>query len=432
MDVIIIGAGAAGLMAAKKLSGAGLTLCILEARDRIGGRIHTVTDINLAASVEGGAEFIHGNLAVTLDLLKEAGLHPQEITGNYWNVVNGQWTTENDFFKNAGEVIQQLKALEEDISIAEFMNRHFGEEKYSTLRKSLTSYVEGYYSGETGKTSAKAFLEEWMSEDEQQYRPAGGYGVIIDYLAQNCKKAGTCIELSTIVKEIKWQRGHAEVIDDNNNLFIASKVIITVPLGVWLIDGDAKAAINYVPALPSKADAARQMGFGSVIKILIEFEDIFWEDEALKNKIKADTQDLHMVLSEMTIPTWWTQVPQRIPLLTGWLSGPKAEQIKNEQDEDIMLKALGSLSLIFKMESDILTKKVKWWKVFNWSTDPFTLGSYSYSTLKTDIARKILTDPAEGTLFFAGEALYDGPEMGTVEAALVSGLNAASKILSGD
>lgn len=74
MDVIIIGAGAAGLMAARKLSGVGHAVCILEARNRIGGRIHTITDVNLATPAEGGAEFIHGNLAVTLKLLEEAGM----------------------------------------------------------------------------------------------------------------------------------------------------------------------------------------------------------------------------------------------------------------------------------------------------------------------------------------------------------------------
>lgn len=429
MDVIIIGAGAAGLMAAKKLSGAGLSVCILEARDRIGGRIQTITDTKIATPIEGGAEFIHGNLELTLDLLQEAGLDKHEIKGKFWNVVNGQWTQENDFFKHSGEVTKQLKALKEDISIADFLHKYFPEEKYTGLRKSMTSYVEGYYSGETERTSAKAFLEEWMSEDEQQYRPEGGYGKLIDYLAESCRKAGTLIQLSTIVKEIKWHRGHAEVTDDNNQVFIAPKVIITIPLGVWQTNVNTKAVIDYTPALPLKSEAARQMGFGAVIKILIEFADRFWEDEAIKNSVKADTQGVHMVLTDMDIPTWWTQIPQQTPLLTGWLSGPKAEQIKNLCDEDIMQKAIHSLSLLFRINSDILKKKLKWWKVFNWSKDPFTCGSYSYSTLETNLARKTLIEPAEDTLFFAGEALYHGPEMGTVEAALVSGLDAASKIL---
>lgn len=429
MEVIIIGAGAAGLMAAKELSDAGLSVCVLEARDCIGGRIHTIRESNIGILAEGGAEFIHGNLEITLNLLKEAGIDKQEITGEFWNVINGQWTQENDFFNNAHLVIEHLENLKEDISISDFLKQFFIDEKYERLRKSLTSYVEGYYSGKAERTSAKAFLEEWMSEDEQQYQPAGGYGEMINYLAESCRKAGVIIQLSAVVKEIIWQKGHAEVIDTEGKSLVASKVIVTVPLGVWLAAKNSKGAIVYSPALRSKAEAVKEMGFGDVIKVLIEFENIFWEDNAIIQQTKTDTHRLHMVLSDMSIPTWWTQSPIHTPLLTGWLSGPKAQEMKNDNDEQILLQSLNSLSHIFKIDSNDLKKKMRWWKVFNWSNDPFTRGSYSYSTLHTAKARTVVMEPVENTLFFAGEALYEGPEMGTVEAALISGLKVSSKIL---
>ena len=429
MDVIIIGAGAAGLMAAKQLSEKGLAVCVLEARDRIGGRIHTITNTDSSTPIEGGAEFIHGNLKVTLSLLTEAGIEKQEVKGEFWQVMNGVWSKENDFFENASSVIQQLKKLKEDISIAEFLERYFRGEKHLGLRNAMTSYVEGYYSGEIEKISAKAFLEEWMSEDEQQYRPVGGYGKAIDYLAESCRKAGTQILLSTPVKEIKWEKGNVQAVDDNANIFIASKVLITVPLGVWLAEKNTKGAIAYLPELPMKMEAAAQMGFGAVIKVLIEFTDLFWEDEAVVQKTKTNTRNLNMALSDMPIPTWWTQSPSRKPMLTGWLSGPKAEKMKNEKEEAIMRQSLYSLSNIFKVDLDYLKQKLKWYKVFNWSDDVFTRGSYSYSALHSSVARKTLIEPEQNTLFFAGEALYEGPETGTVEAALVSGMKAASQIL---
>ena len=429
MDVIIIGAGAAGLMAAKKLSTAGVAVCVLEARDRIGGRIHTTNDFALAVPAEGGAEFIHGNLEVTLDLLKEAAINKQRIKGEVWHVIKGTWNQQNDFFTNAELVIQRLKTLKKDISIAAFIKKFFAEDKYINLREALTSYVEGYYSGKTERTSAKAFLDEWLSEDEQQYRPEGGYGKMINYLAESCEKAGTKIRLSTVVKEIKWQKGQVEIIDQLQNKFVASKAIITVSLGVWLAAENTKASILYSPALLSKPEAAKQMGFGSVIKILIEFARAFWEDEAIISEIKTNTRHVQMVLSDMPIPTWWTQLPQQSTILTGWISGPKAEKMKNETDEVIFEQALYSLRNIFKIDTNVLEKNLKSYKVFNWANDAFTLGSYSYSTLETTKARKILMEPVANTLFFAGEALYEGTEMGTVEAALTSGLSAASEVI---
>ncbi len=429
MDVIIVGAGAAGLMAAKKLSTAGLSVCVLEARDRIGGRIYTINESHLSMPVEGGAEFIHGNLAVTLDLLKEAAIDKQEIKGDIWQLKEGRWTQENDFFKNAELVIKHINALKEDISIADLINQFFAEDKYSNLRISLTSYIEGYYSGNTERTSAKAFLEEWLSEEEQQYRPVGGYGKMISYLAEHCLTAGTSVQLSTVVKEIRWQKGHVEVIDEQQNKFVATKAIITVPLGVWLAGENTKGAILYSPGLQSKAAAAKQMGFGSAIKILLEFEENFWEDRTITNLIKINTANLQFMLSDSTIPTWWTQLPQHTPILTGWLSGSKAEKMKNENDKVIIGQSLYSLSNIFSIDINVLREKLKWYKVFNWANNSFTSGSYSYSTLYTEKARKILMEPVENTLFFAGEALYEGTETGTVEAALTSGIKAAAAIL---
>jgi monoamine oxidase len=170
MDVIIIGAGAAGLMAARQLSAEGLKVCVLEARDRVGGRIYTMHEPAIKHAVEGGAEFIHGNLKVTLELLKEAGLEKKELEGEMWQFVNGSWKKENDFFEHAGMVIEKLKELKEDMSIAAFLSKYFTGHEYEALGNSLKSYIEGYYSGEVTKISARSFLEECLSEDEQQYR----------------------------------------------------------------------------------------------------------------------------------------------------------------------------------------------------------------------------------------------------------------------
>lgn len=429
MDVIVIGAGAAGLMAAKCLLQAGLKVLVLEARDRIGGRVHTFYEKGYELPIEAGAEFIHGNLEVTFDLLNEAGMERLELNGQVWQVINGEWQQEGEFFEHAQLVTKKLKQLKDDISIEEFLQKYFAGDEYENLRASLTSYIEGYYSGEVSKTSSKLFLEEWTSEDAQQYRPQGGYGKLMQSLAEKIEQGGGIIQLDTVVNKINWSTELVEVIDKSGHSYSAPKAIITVPLGVWSAEDDAEGAIKYAPALTDKTGAAKQLGFGSVIKILLKFKKAFWEDEAIAETCKVNTRNLQMALSQETIPTWWTQLPLRSTLLIGWFSGPKAGLMKSASEHTILDKALTSLANVFHLSVDELQQSLEWWKVFNWTNDPYTRGSYSYSAVATGYARKIMLEPTEDALFFAGEALYDGPEMGTVEAALTSGKEVAEKIL---
>jgi monoamine oxidase len=95
----------------------------------------------------------------------------------------------------------------------------------------------------------------------------------------------------------------------------------------------------------------------------------------------------------MPIPTWWTQLPQHTPVLTGWLSGPKAEEIKNEKDEVIIRQSLYSLSNIFNIDINVLIDRLKSCKVFNWASDAYTLGSYSYSTVQSNLHEKFYPSP---------------------------------------
>jgi monoamine oxidase len=103
--------------------------------------------------------------------------------------------------------------------------------------------------------------------------------------------------------------------------------------------------------------------------------------------------------------------------------------MKHTSDEDLLEAAMSSLASIFKMDTDSLKGLLISWKVINWTADPYARGSYTYATVDTELARKVLMTPIDDTLYFAGEALYDGAEMGTVEAALDNGKRVAEGIL---
>jgi monoamine oxidase len=219
-----------------------------------------------------------------------------------------------------------------------------------------------------------------------------------------------------------------EAITAANISYKAEKVIIALPLGVLQVDASKEGAFTFSPSIPKYQQAIQQMGFGAIIKILLEFKDAFWEDEEIIKLAGNSLKEMSFLLSDEEIPTWWTQFPNHSTVLTGWLGGPPAERKKGLSNEELLNQGLQSLSNIFKRSVEELENDLIAWNVVNWTTDPFTRGSYAYDMVESSKAREILSAPINHTIYFAGEYLYDGPAMGTVEAALTSGLETAMKL----
>ncbi|MFI5135867.1 MAG: flavin monoamine oxidase family protein [Chitinophagales bacterium] len=431
-DVLIVGAGAAGLMAAQELSKSGFKVTILEARDRIGGRIFTMKNI-FSHPVEAGAEFIHGDLPVTLGLIKEAGLSLRAMQGIFWQAnasANANGNESSDPFYRWGELLSgKLSQLKEDMTLNEFLERNFQGNEFAGLKNSIRGFAEGYDAADPENFSTIAFRDEWMKDDEgQQFRIKGGYSSLLEWLASQIEKSGGEILLNKTVKKINWKKNEVEAISDAGEKFIAEKIIISVPLGVLNADASGEGAISFFPSVADKIESAKAMGYGAVMKIFLEFKESFWEPGKIKEQMHLDLPPLGFILSGERMPTWWTQFPDDFNLLTGWLAGPRAEKMKTLSDAVLLEDSLQSLAAIFKMKLEDLKSKLLTSKIMNWTVDPFARGAYTYSTVQSKRSREILSAPVEGTIFFCGEALYDGPEMGTVEAALSSGQTVAEKI----
>lgn len=423
-DVIIIGAGAAGLMAAYELSKAGKQVMVLEARGRAGGRIHTLND-NL--HTELGAEFVHGDLPVTLQLLKDANIKSIPASGEMWHNRDGKFSKNSEQFEYWDLLMKKLSQLEKDISIGDFLQQEFGDEKYTRLRAWVTRFVSGYDTADPFKASAFALRREWQSEDDDtQHRVKGGYGMMIGYLVNISEQNRVQFYLNTIAKHIHWTHGQVEVVTSGSESFKAKQLIIALPLGVLKADPSKQAAITISPSVGMCNEAINQIGFGAVVKVLLQFKIAFWEDQSVTG---ADLSDMGFILSGEAIPTWWTQHPSASPLLTGWLGGPPAARKKEMSNDELLEEALQSLSHIFNIDVNKLRDDLVASHVVNWTIDPFTLGSYAYDTLESGEARKVLNTPIDHTIYFAGEYLYDGPAMGTVEAALTSGSETAGKLI---
>ena len=417
-DVLIVGAGAAGLMAARILSGAGRQVAVLEARGKCGGRIQTIQG-DFSNPVDAGAEFVHGNLPLTLSLLNEAGLEFYATDGELFQYRNGQLLRRRDFIEHAGELLQKIRSLKQDISVAELLNLFKGE-KYESMKVSVQQYTEGYNAANIEKASAFALAEDWEGSEEEQYRIRSGYGPLVEYLENDCRQKGCAFYFNTAVDRVQFDTGVAA--NCGAIRYSAKNILITVP--PVFLDG-SKNAIRFDPPLPLVTAAAGEIGYGGVIKVLIELDHSFWETGEGR---QAD--DMLFVFSDEPVPTWWSHKPESWPLLTGWLAGPGSEKYTGAGDEEVLRLALRSLSSIFDIHVDILQQYVKAHHVHNWNAEPYSRGGYSYTTLSSAAARKILAASAGNKIFFAGEALSE-KHTGTVEGALASGEAAAKKILGG-
>lgn len=136
------------------------------------------------------------------------------------------------------------------------------------------------------------------------------------------------------------------------------------------------------------------------------------------------------LLSDQTIPVWWTRYPDQDPVLTGWFGGPRTAELDSLDQQGLIEAGLDSLAAIFRLPRDDVARDLVTAAATNWAHDPFARGAYSWATPQTRAAQASLAR-AEGLVLFSGEALYRGRDMGTVEAALASGLETAELILRG-
>ena len=413
-DVIIIGAGAAGLSAMKYLAEAGYKVCVLEAADSIGGRIATIEEKGFSHPVETGAEFIHGKLPLTFELLKKAGISYEAVEGDMIGVQNGEWQKE-EHDDHWDKFMHELNRLKTDVTILEFLDTHFHEPQFMHLRQAVQRFAEGFDLADISKASVLPIKSEWKNIDKKQYRVKGGYIQLLNHLLKWSLQKDAVIHFNACVNKIEYDTGEIVVTTTDTKKFEANKLIITVSLGVL-----QSGSIQFKPALTGHAVAIQGIGFGTVIKFLLEFRTGFW---------KEFDDDIGFLLTDEEIPTWWTQLPGESNLLTGWLGGPKAAEKIFKTDEELLQTALHSLSAIFRMPPSMLREELVHHKIICWQNHHFVKGGYSYSTLASEQARGILATPVNDMIYFAGEAIAEGNSTGTVESALQSGKDTAALLM---
>jgi len=419
-QILIIGAGAAGLLAARELSSAERKVVVLEAGARTGGRILDADNQGWPVPVSLGAEFIHGELQLTFDLLKEAGITCTPMEQRGVRLREGKEIVE-ERTGHWSEFMDRLNTLEADRTLSDFLSSFFSDSRYSTLREEVLRYVQGYDAADPDTVSVFSLRDEW-SDDGKQYRVDGGYGQLINFLESRCLEAGCCIQLHKVVTQVRWRKGFVEVFTSNGESFTAEQLIVTVPPGVLRIPPGNAGSVVFEPSLPEQERAIQAIGFGAVIKMILRFKSPFWVD-----MLSPDTSFL---FSDETVPTWWLHAPYTIPILYGWIAGPAAAKFDFCTDKKVMDEAVAALALTFGVPEQFLIDQIEDSYIFNWNTNPFSKGGYAFATLEGAQALEVLNAGVEDTIFFAGEAMYSGPHGGTVEAALISGRDVVKQILN--
>jgi monoamine oxidase len=421
------------LIAAGELLRGGRSVTLLEARDRVGGRIWTRHELGLAAPIELGAEFIHGQAPLTMALLARAGSSAIESSDVHLTLQDGELRQRDGFFPRVRAAMQRSTALaREDMSFDEFVERHLTDALSPEERRYARAMAEGFDAADTARASARSIVAEWAGDilgNTPQSRPGGGYTTILAALVAELQSARLRLQLQAEVRSIHWSRGSVEVAGECLGAPFtvrAASAVIALPLGVLQQRPPAAGAIHFSPPLVAKHTALAGLASGPVIKLQLRFGSSFWE--RLADGRYRDVSFLHAPDAE--IPTYWTPAPLRAPLLVAWAGGPRAQRIAaGASPSDIVRKALAGLHLLFGPGTDIAAQLLGFY-YHDWAQDPYARGAYSYALVGGSAARAELARPLDDTLFFAGEATDADGEAGTVTGALQSGMRAARQVLA--
>lgn len=419
-DVLIVGAGVAGLTAAGELSRAGMRVLLLEARDRTGGRI--LTDHSNSYPVELGAEFVHGRPAEIFEIVKKAEL---PVTKLEWNVLRrrgNRWHDARQVMSGMDELFEKMRASEPDQSFQQFLDSVDAD---PAVKEQAANFVEGFHAADPRRVSVRSIIvsneAEQQVDGDRQFRFPGGYDSVLKAISARIEWKFCELRLNTQVREIRWQPGQAVVRSSSGDEFCAPRLIMTVPLGVL-----KARVIRFTPELTEKQKALDCLEMGPVMRASLCFREKFWEAMPRLNDVSfIFTDDPHF-------PTWWTSNPLPFPILTGWAAGHYARNLAQLNHDQIINRALESLANIFEIEIMRLRGLLQRGFTYDWQHDSFSCGAYSYAVVGGSRAARDLAAPLANTLFFAGEATNSEGHNGTVHGAIATGKRTAREVLAVD
>jgi monoamine oxidase len=434
-DVLILGAGMAGLAAARELIRAGLRVLVLEAEDRVGGRILTLHVGNEV--VELGAEFVHGRPPELLALIEEAGLELVERNGATMRFQQGSLSSDNEDNgeaergKDPISVIEELKGYAgDDLSFAEFIER---KKLPEDSQAAAIGFVEGFNAADQRLISITALGVQQEAEDaiegSRSFHIAGGYDQLPRFIAAKIEEAGGQVLLNTRVQRIDWREGNVIVTTgsaEDHQRFSARRVVVALPLGVL-----QRGVPEFRPTLPPHIRKAfgseAPIRMGRALRFTLIFTHRFWMDIPAQPALR----ELSFLFTPETVPpVWWTPHPEVSNAITGWIGGPRTSALEGVNVEELAKEACDVLARAFQLDSNYVRSLLRDSHMHDWLSDPSFTGAYSYIAKGGMGAPQSLGETIDKTIYFAGEHTTTDGHWGTVHAALSSGLRAAGRIVN--
>jgi monoamine oxidase len=340
-----------------------------------------------------------------------------------------------DFFAEVDDVLKRMDDHGPDQSFRDFLQRCCPNASAEAKRHAV-SYVTGFNAADPARVGVHWLVQEMKAEEkidgDRAFRPSNGYAVLLDIFRERLANTNVRVMTRTVLERVTWSKGNVSihaVREGSSASFRSKRILLTVPLGVLQAPPDEHGSIEFRPVLPeAKLNALDGLEMAKVIRIVLHFRERFWEQIHTDSNGHATLANMSFLFSQDDwFPTWWTALPDRRPIITGWAPFRCAERLSSE-DVSVIDRSLQTLGGLLNVSKHRLEDLLEGAHFHDWQADPYSRGAYSYAKVGAAPASNVLSRPLEETVFFAGEATDVSGNTGTVHGAIASGRRAAAEI----
>jgi monoamine oxidase len=348
------------------------------------------------------------------------------------HIRNGKADGQSDAWEQIDHITEEMKQVAHTGTDRSFFDFIQQVHQPQSVKQLAISYVEGFNAAHKERISIASLAQDAEAAEkidgDRNFRIVNGYKTIADFSLRDSQGDSARLLLNTAVTAVHWRPGHARVearstLTDVITEFETRQVIVAIPLGVLRARNLAIGSIRFDPVPEEITNALEALEIGDVTRLVLRFKEAWWENQ-------DELSDAGFWLSEERFfPTWWTTLPMRTPLLTGWSAGPHTDELLGQPKSVILSRALEDLSRISRVKRSHLEERLEAVHFHDWHSDPFSRGAYSYVRAGGLQKRAPLALPVQNTLFFAGEATELNGHGGTVHGARATGHRAARQVL---